>query len=298
MKKKMIALGMAALLLVNGMAYGELIATNPHTEDAQNELMESLSDDDLYPVLLPLIDKAAADAFSGDADLSGLYIGMRPMACDVTVDGQAVVVIGDIYAAPAQLDSLSPEAYGQAKWLDAFAAATLRRDASAASGWALESFDVDAEVNMTDIAESYFDETLKAYTDTAACYSVQYPAVFPEPTASVDADGCSGVSTTLKDQTASFSVGCRGNEKNITMENIVSKRMNEHPDMAVAVNHLTGVTRLTWKNGKTTTAECWIVTNAAIYHTVLSWQESLNETFTQYSDYVMNSFSADELGIG
>ena len=254
---------------------------------------------DMYSIWLPIIDEAASVAvLEDDPDLNGLYIGLRPMASELDEDGTHVAVIGDVYAAKAQIDTLSAEEYGQVRWLDAFAVATLARDESSLQGWVLESFDMEAEQEMTDAAEEYFTQTMTVYEDTVSCFSIQYPTVLGEAAAYTDADGCSGVRAAMADGTADFTVGCRGNEKGLTAETFIASLQKDHPDAVLTQNELTGVTRITWTEGNRTHAEYVIVTEASVYHAVMTWDASVNADFTLYSDYVMNSFAADELGIG
>ena len=44
--------------------------------------------------------------------------------------------------------------------------------------------------------------------------------------------------------------------------------------------------------------DLYIVTEAWVYHAQLCYDASLAKDFALYSDYMMNSFMADELGLG
>ena len=294
-KMKELVLLTLALLLALAPCCAELVSEAEPQAEAQSELASSTTDEDLYPQLLPVIDAGAAAEMAEDSSLEGLYVGMRPMDMELSEDGSTVVVIGDVYAAAAQLDTLTAAQYGEVRWLDAFAVAVLSRDGQ---GWKLESLELDAEEDMADVAENYFSEDLKEHADTAAGWSVQYPAVLGDLTQKTDSDGCGGWGASLKDGTASFFVGCTGNEKGQTNDTIAAERQKAHPSLARTDDALTGVTRLVWTEGKTTTAEYWIATGSTLYHAVLTWDESLNADFTRYLDPMMNSFCADELGIG
>ncbi len=243
---------------------------------------------DLYSEVLPLIDAAAQKAFEGE-NAEG-YVGMRPMGCDVTPEGDAAAVLGDLYAAKAPLDTLTPEEYGQVRWLDKRAVAQLQKEENGA--WKLISFDLDAELQMEDAAQAYFGETMHIYSNEHLGFSVQYPAVFTSAMKETE----NGASAQLED--CSFLVERYENKDGQTVMEIAEKTKAAHADAKLEINDVSGTARVTWRSGGKITAETYLATEDGVYHASLSWEEALRPDFSRYSDYMMNSFSVDELGIG
>ena len=300
MKKRFLAM-LLTVMLAAVSAQAELSA--PADENEVPDVGEATavdSGDELYDLVLPMIDaRVSEDLTAEEPELGGGYLGLRPVTSQMNDEGDALIIIGDLYQAQAQVYSLSPEEYGNVVWLDRRAVAILRQDASSLLGWALEDVTYDDELQMEDAVARYFEKTMSTWTSADGEVSVQYPAVFGELKADKDADGCEGVSAKLEDGSATFFVGSRANT-DTTLSILDESLRQKNPDADITRNDASGVLRVITKSsdGATVTADCYLVTGPAVYHAVMTWSMSLNAEFMRYSDYVMNSFCADELGIG
>lgn len=258
------------------------------------------SGEELYDILLPLVDeRVSADLTAQEPELGGAYLGFRPVTSQMNDEGDAIIIIGDLYRAKAQVYTLSPAEYGKAQWLDRRAVVILRRDQSATPGWSLEDITYDEQLQMEDAVSRYFADTMSSWVSDEGECSLQYPAVFGVLKPSKDSDGCTGVSAALPDGTASFFIGSRANTDQ-TLSTMDEAMRQKNPTAEFTRNDASGVLRVTSlsADGARVTADYFIVTGPAVYHAVMSWDASLNADYLRYSDYVMNSFCADELGIG
>ncbi|MGN0779709.1 MAG: hypothetical protein ACI4MJ_11205 [Aristaeellaceae bacterium] len=224
------------------------------------------------------------------------YIGVRPMASDMSAEGDAVVLYGDLYQADKPLSAMTEEEYMRVTWLDRRAVAELRKDADAPNGWKLYSFSLEAELMMEEAAQSYFADTMVEYMNADLGFALQYPAVFTEDTLTEDANGIAG---TLADGSASFYARRRANEDGYILSSYMAQLMQEAPGASVAINEASESGRLIrqWEDGMTQ-VDIVIVTDRWIYEAQLCYAPALAADFALYSDYMTNSFMADELGIG
>lgn len=248
-----------------------------------------MAEENLFDKLQPLMDAAAAEHLAKAAQ-DPMYVGVRPMGAEMSPDGSAVVVLGDLYRAKAQLDTLSPEAYGEVEWLDQRVVVQLQADDSE-SGWKVISFQMDAELLMENAAQAYFEETMRVFTSERLGFQVQYPALFEaleETEQGVHAQ---------KGDTA-FLAERVSNQEGQTLAVLVAREQQLAPEIKAAVNEASGVARLTRTEQGVTTTDVYAVSEAWIYHVQLRWTDAQNADFARYSDYVMNSLSVDELGIG
>ncbi len=224
------------------------------------------------------------------------YIGVRVMAADESDDGSAIRMIGDLYQADKPLSGMTESEYAQVRWLDKRAVVEMHRDEAAPGGWKLYAFSVDAELQMEDAAQAYFTQTMVEYISTDCGFSLQYPAVFTEDTLKETADG---VSATLKDGTASFFAKRMSNESGWTLSSLLDAKKQENPDAETNMNEISGCVRLvSQRSDGSTQADVYIVTEAWIYQAQLVYSPALASDFALYSDYMMNSFTASELGMG
>lgn len=251
-------------------------------------LFSAAAEENLYDKLIPMMDQAAAQTVT---DRSG-YVGVRPMAAEMSPDGDAVVVLGDLYCAQAQLDQLTPEQYGEVEWLDRRVVAQFALD-PATGAWSLNAFRQDAELLMEDAVQSYFRETMRTYVNETLGFSVQYPAVFDsvqEQPNGMRAVLSSGQAFCLAERSA--------NSERHNLAGMVAIEERARPFAKVTLNEAAGSYRSMWSEAGMTTADVYAVTDSWIYHVQLCWQDDLSEDFILYSDYMMNSLSVDEFGIG
>lgn len=246
------------------------------------------AEENLYDRLIPLMDNAAGEAMDAD----GRYIGVRPMGAELSPDGDAVVVLGDLYRADAQLDKLTPEQYGEVEWLDQRVVVQLQKDDSR-SGWKVISFRVDAELLMENAAQAYFEETMRSYYSQQLGFYVQYPALFDEMQ-----ENDLGMQAVTKDGQAAFLAERTANREKLSLNALVERMQQQHKEAKVTINEASGVARLTYTEEGVTTADVYAASDAWIYHVQLRWTDDLTADFVVYSEYVMNSLSVDELGIG
>lgn len=224
------------------------------------------------------------------------YIGVRIMAADESYDGTAVKMIGDLYLADKPLDQMTEAEYAAVRWLDQRAVVEMRRDDAAPGGWKLIAFSVEDELQMEDAAQAYFSQTMVEYMNAELGFSLQYPAVFGEETVQ---EGADGVSARLPDDTASFLARRVANAAGTTLTNLLEQKKQEIPAAEVNINEIGDCGRVTVVAADgSTRVELYIVTPQWIYEAQLCYTSALAKDFALYSDYMMNSFTADELGIG
>lgn len=236
---------------------------------------------------LPLVDAAAAQAM-GQSE--GRYCGVRPMAVDESDDGLAVRILGDVYLAGAQLEQLSLEQYAQVEWLDRRAVVELRWVNDA---WKVTSFSLDAELEMEQAAQEYFTSAMVEYVNPERGFSILYPAVFGEDAVTVEENGLSG-----QVEGASFRVGCTANEAGWTTESFMENQKKETPGAETNMNDITGTGRLIAHGEAETLVRFFIVTPEWVYQAELRYDQSMSKDFSLYSDYMMHSFTVDEMGLG
>ena len=223
------------------------------------------------------------------------YVGVRVMAADESEDGQAMMILGDLYRAAGPLEGMSAEEYVQVEWLGQRAVVEMRRDDAAHGGWKLYAFSLEDELQMETAVTDYFQKTMVEYFNTAMGYAIQYPAVFTDDMVEAGAEGLSG---RLTDGKASFFVTCRENTEGFTLHTLAAQKQQETPAVQANINEVTGCLRLVTALEGTTCVDLYIVTEGTIYQAQLMYDDQLAADFALYSEYMMNSFTADELGIG
>ena len=120
--------------------------------------------------------------------------------------------------------------------------------------------------------------------------------MFTEDTITEDAAGIAG---RLKDGSASFYARRRANEGGYTLERYMEQLGKDMPGATASVNEASESGRLISQQADgSTRVDMVIVTDRWIYEAQLCYAPSLAADFALYSDYMTNSFMADELGIG
>ncbi len=223
------------------------------------------------------------------------YIGVCIMDADLSADGKSVRLIGNLYQANGRLDRLTEDEYAEVRWLDKRAVMDLVKDSAAPLGWKVSSFSVDAELDMEETTLSYFNETMVEYINTNLGFAIQYPAVFTDDTLTESSDG---ISAKLADGTASFFARKTSNTSSWTLAKVIEARKQQDADADTIINEISGCGRVVTQQDGHTVVDIYIVTSQWVYQAQLTYANSLAMDFSLYSDYMMNSFSADELGIG
>ena len=224
------------------------------------------------------------------------YVGVRVMVVDESEDGSAMRVMGDLYQANRALAGMTEAEYAAVRWLDRRAVIDLRRSADAPCGWQVYAFSLEAELEMETAAQDYFTKTMTEYMNPELGFSLQYPAVFGEDCVRETASGVEG---SLQDGTASFLAERTSNDAAWTLETLMAQKKQENPAAETNINEVSGCGRqLTALEGGGTRMDLYIVTEAWVYHAQLCFDASLTKDFALYIDYMMNSFMADELGLG
>ena len=224
------------------------------------------------------------------------YVGVRVMVVDESEDGTAMRVMGDLYQADRALAGMTETEYAAVRWLDRRGVFDMRRCVEAPCGWQVYSFSLEAELEMETAAQDYFTKTMTEYMNPDLGFSLQYPAVFGEDCVQETAAGVEG---RLQDGTASFLVERTANDAAWTLETLMAQKKQENPASETNINEVSGCGRqMTALEGGATRMDLYIVTETWVYHAQLCYDASLAKDFALYSDYMMNSFMADELGLG
>ena len=221
------------------------------------------------------------------------YIGVQLMASSMSETGDKLTLYGDLYLAQGPISTLTEEAYLQIAWLSHRAVIELHRDAAAPGGWKINTFAFEPAIMPEDAGPDATEETMAEYVNAELGFSLQYPAVFTE----VLQEKADGVSAVLADGSASFYARRRANEGGDTLQSCVDALST--PDAAVVINDVsqTGRVMTLQPDGKIK-VDLVIVTGSWIYEAQLCYAPELADTFARYSDFMTNSFMADELGIG
>ena len=224
------------------------------------------------------------------------YVGVRVMSAEMLDGGQSVQIMGDVYRAAGPLNTLTETQFADMRWLDRRVVAILRRDEAAPCGWMMEACALDAQEELEEQATNYFSQAMVEYVNMEQGFSLQYPAVFLDAQVQEEATGISGV---LEDGSASFFARKLANTEGWTLDKIMAARQQENPGAEANINDISGCGRIVTRgeNGFTV-ADIYIVTGEWVYHAQLSYAAQLAADFSLYSDYMMNSFNADELGMG
>ena len=257
-----------------------------------------------------LADPAAQSAYLSRAfdakqpSLSGIlafeeefsYIGVQPMASAMNDEGDRITLYGDLYQAAGPADSLTEEQYLQMSWLNHRVVAEMHRDAEAPGGWKLISLAFEAAIMLEDDTQDAFTQTMAEYVNADLGFSLQYPAVFTEDVLHESAGGVSG---TLADGKASFYARRSANEQAVTLEAYVDGLAQQLPGAQAGIDEISLTGRVISRRADgQTQVDLVIVTSSWIYEAQLCYAPELADEFALYSEYMTNSFMADELGIG
>lgn len=218
-----------------------------------------------------------------DAEAAVKLLSLHVIHAEVNETGDAVMLVGEIADAEGEL-------VGQR------AIAELRREEASPVGWKLYRFSTDDVALEEELLESYFTRTMIEYVNAACGYSIQYPAIFTEE---LIVDMTSGIQAELVDGMASFSVNRVDNVDGLTLDEVLAQETQNIPGTKVAVDEITGAGRSFLIDEEGIAHEViFMVTEGYVYQAELNYPADQAEDYAMYVEYMMNSFSVDELGLG
>ena len=224
------------------------------------------------------------------------YIGMQIMASSMNDAGDEITLYGELYMADGPMAAMTEEAYLQAAWLSHRAVVSLHKDADAPGGWKIDTFTFEPAIVLEEAGAGSLEETMAEYVNADLGFSLQYPAVFTEDVLQEDAGG---VQAKLADGTASFFARRVANTQGETLESRVEAIRQQNADATAVINDISLTGRVTSQQADGhTRVDLVIVTVNWIYEAQLCYDAVWAESFALYSDYMTNSFMADEMGLG
>lgn len=220
---------------------------------------------------------------SAGAEASVAALTLQVLTVNQSGDGDAVMLVGEAVDASGQT-------------LDQRAVIELRKDDASPLGWKLYRFTVGDTLLEEELLEGYFSETMMEYLNADYGYIIQYPAIFTEDTI---VQTSSGIQAALGDESASFSVSCLENFDGLTLEALLQNEQALDPTAQVSVDEATGSGKsvVTDEEGVTHVA-VFLVSEDYIYQAELNFPKDQAEEYMSYADYMINSFTAEELGHG
>lgn len=211
--------------------------------------------------------------------------GLQVMSIDMDEDGDAAMVIGQLYAIDAQQHM---------RYLDARAVAEIQRSDASPLGWQLHRFAIGQELLMEDAAQEYFSGMTVEYYNANCGFAIQYPAIFPEESILEDQ---TGVSAALAEAGVSFFA--RREEKTQTIDALLKEKKQEIPTLETNKDEMTGCVRTRCVTGEgQVVIDFYLEGESAVYHAGLAFPEEAQAEYAPYVEYMMNSLTADELGLG
>lgn len=224
------------------------------------------------------------------------YIGLQIMASDMDDAQGTITLYGDLYQAEGAMHTLTEEQRLKASWLSWRAVVTLHQDAQAPGGWKIDSCTFEPAIMLDGEGQDLFQESTVEYVNAELGFSVQYPAAFTEDTLE---ESAAGMTATLKDGNAVFRVSRTANTQGLSLDDRIQQVAGQYADATAAIHEVSQTGRVTgtWANGFIGVTAI-IVTDSWIYEAQLSYAPEKADTFAMYSEYMINSFMVDELGIG
>ena len=196
-------------------------------------------------------------------------------------DGDAVMLVGEAFSADGQT-------------LNQRAVVELRREDASPLGWKLYRFVVGDTALEEELLGGYFTETMMEYLNADCGYIIQYPAIFTE---AMIVQTATGIQAALPDDSASFAVSRVENEEGLDLEGLLRREQADHPQAWIN-EEMGNVQSLDTDEEGVTHAVVYLVSERYIYQAELNFPENRAQEYKQYADYMINSFSADELGHG
>jgi len=219
----------------------------------------------------------------GNADLT--MGGLQVMSIDMDESGEAAMVIGQIYRIDEQQNMIL---------LDARAVAEIHRSPQSPLGWMLHRFVIGQDLLMEEATEAYFAGVTVEYYNAKHGFAVQFPAFFPEECILEDEDG---VKASLPEDGVSFFA--RWEEKSETIDALLENKKKEIPALETNKDEMTGCVQTRYVSGDGQVAvDFYLEGEESLYHAGLIFPEEAQAEYAPYVEYMMNSLTADELGLG
>ena len=218
------------------------------------------------------------------ADVAPLTL--RVLTVNQSGDGDAAMLVGEAIGADGQT-------------LNWRAVIELRREDASPVGWKLYRFVVGDTALEEELLGGYFTETMMEYLNADCGYIIQYPAIFTE---TMIVQTATGIQAALPNDSASFAVSRMENSEGLTLETLLQRELAKNPQGAQPqawINEELGNVQSLETDGEGIShMAVYLVSERYIYQAELNYPENQAETYRQYADYMINSFSADELGHG
>lgn len=223
------------------------------------------------------------------------FIGVQYMTGTVSEDGMAAEVAANVYQAPKPMAQMTEEDAAHIKWLGQTAAFSFRKAEDAPNGWRLAAFSFAGDHLEADV-DAYFSENMTEYINDRLGFSLLYPAEF---TADILMETEQGIQGSLPDNSASFFARRMDNDNHRSQEDVVASWRQEHPEMEISVNDITGLIKGTYQDGDGKNhVRMMLVTPGYLYEAGLDFNQDKMKAYSLYTEYMSNSFVATELGIG
>ena len=208
---------------------------------------------------------------------------LQVLTADVSEAGDAVMLVGDVKDQNGELQ-------GQRAIVE------LRREDASPVGWKLYRFTVGDMLLEEALLEGFFAQATREYLNAACGYSIQYPAIFTENMIAVTA---TGIQAALPDESVSFAVMRVENSDGLSLDGLLALEKEADPAAVTSVDEVggTGMSVVTDAEGVTHVA-IFLVSEAYIYQAELNYPQDQAGAYESYVKYMLNSFSADELGLG
>lgn len=228
----------------------------------------------------------ALPAQGADEGADVAQLTLQVLTTNVSGDGDAVMIVGEAVGTDGQT-------------LNQRAVIELRQEDASPIGWKLYRFTVGDVELEEELLNGYFAETMLEYMNADCGYIIQYPAIFTEEMI-VQTD--TGIQAALPDETASFAVSRAVNEEGLDLDGLrqlEQANTSENVAAKVWINEDLGCVQsvVTDEEG-ITHAAVFLVSESYIYQAELNYPQDQAAEYEQYADYMINSFSADELGHG
>lgn len=145
-------------------------------------------------------------------------------------------------------------------------------------------------------AENFYTSALSEYVNAKAGYSLQYPVAFTDHFVSEDENG---FSAKLTDGSAEMKAEILENSEHVDLKTCVNQQAEKEKDATVEFSAFEDKARVTTNlSDGAVRVDIYTVTEQWIYHVSMQWTSGLQEEYSHYADYLMNSFICDELSEG
>lgn len=223
------------------------------------------------------------------------YTGVQYMTGTISEDGASVEVAATVYNAPKPIAEMTETEAADIQWMDQMAAFSFRKAEDAPNGWKLSGFSFTGD-HLEANVDAYFSQNMIEYINDRLGFSLLIPAAF---TADILMETEQGIQSVLPDESAALYARRLDNDQQRTKDDIVAAWKGERPDMEIEVNETTGLIKGVFvdQQGKTH-VQLMLATPGYLYEAGLTYNQDQAKDFGLYAEYMTNSFSAVELGIG